>query len=324
MNEINNRTEEIFSSKFDYSIVDDSTASYLSEKEYILTGIHHRYSNEVGKVLYEAQQELSDNHQGVFEKWYTALGFYKTNVYKYINSYKYTLELESRSESEQLEIFNQQPKSIRDEMSKPSAIPEVNQAVFDGDITTHKEYKELEKRLKERDEELAKKDLIIEKQQQMTEILRKKNEQKEIEYVEIKVEPDDYFDNKASLENLGKRNDFLEKQISEMQSQMDEVNQNSEKYKQLSQALQQAQGRLDETQKMIGNYKNLMDLIRGGDEYLSRVSSLVYSDLSEIVKSDGVAKRELDNLIYNTQRFVDDLRALTNGDGIIEGVVIDE
>lgn len=109
-----------------------------------------------------------------------------------------------------------------------------------------------------------------------------------------------------------------------MQSQMDEVNQNSEKYKQLSQALQQAQGRLDETQKMIGNYKNLMDLIRGGDEYLSRVSSLVYSDLSEIVKSDGVAKRELDNLIYNTQRFVDDLRALTNGDGIIEGVVIDE
>ena len=46
------------------------------------------------------------------------------------------------------EIFLQQPKSMQYEMSKPSANPEVNQAVFNGDITTHKEYKELEHQLK--------------------------------------------------------------------------------------------------------------------------------------------------------------------------------
>ena len=39
-------------------------------------------------------------------------------------------------------------------MSKPSANPEVNQAVFNGDVTTHKEYKELERRLKLKDQAL--------------------------------------------------------------------------------------------------------------------------------------------------------------------------
>lgn len=40
------------------------------------------------------------------------------------------------------------------QVSKPSANPEVNQAVFNGDVTTHKEYKELERRLKLKDQAL--------------------------------------------------------------------------------------------------------------------------------------------------------------------------
>src|SRR5699024_12731477 len=87
------------------------------------------------------------------------------------------------------------------EMSKPSANPEINQKVFDGDIKTHKEYKELKKKLRNAESnvenhknwfhDVATK---LEKRQEENEILQSKLEQAEnkaTEIVERYTEPED-------------------------------------------------------------------------------------------------------------------------------------
>ena len=43
-------------------------------------------------------------------------------------------------------------------MSKPSAKEEVNKAVLEGDITTNKEYKEMERKAKEYEKQLKQRD----------------------------------------------------------------------------------------------------------------------------------------------------------------------
>ena len=127
-------------SDFDYSLVDTGTAQKLKALSNQLDGIYQNYSVVVGEVLYKAQQELASYDNGTFQKWVASKGISKSNAYNYINSYRLVQNLDNPKEKE---IFLQQPKSMQYEMSKPSANPEVNQAVFDGDVKTHKEYKEL-------------------------------------------------------------------------------------------------------------------------------------------------------------------------------------
>lgn len=131
---------ELSTEKFDYSLVSDELEEKIKEKDYILIGLHSKYSKEVGKVLSEAQQDFSDyNNGGLFEKWYTSKGFKKQNVYNYINIYSEVQTLDD----DQLEVFEKLPKSLQVETSKKSIDPEIKQKVYEGDITTHKEYKEI-------------------------------------------------------------------------------------------------------------------------------------------------------------------------------------
>lgn len=66
--------------------------------------------------------------------------FKTTKAYEYINHFKF---VSSQNEETKINFFESLPKTLQAQVSKPSANPEVNQAVFDGDITTHKEYKEI-------------------------------------------------------------------------------------------------------------------------------------------------------------------------------------
>lgn len=139
MNEVTKQTD------FDYSLVGNETAHRLMALSNQLDGIYQNYSIAVGEVLYKAQQELASYGDGTFQNWVASKKISKSNAYNYINSYKFIQQLD---EPEEREIFISQPQRVKNEMSKPSANPKVNQAVFDGDITTHKEYKELERQLK--------------------------------------------------------------------------------------------------------------------------------------------------------------------------------
>lgn len=193
---------EITKVNFEYALVSEETARLLKSKKNQLDGIYFRYTSEVGQVLYEAQQELADyNNDGLFAKWVEAAGFKRQRAYEYINIYKYAVRI---TDNEELEFFEKQPKSIQIEMSKPSAIPEVNQSVYDGDIKTHKEYKELEKQLKQQAEQhqrqLAEKDEVINKTYEQLEKTQQEPTVIEKEVI-IEKTPDDYQELKREALN---------------------------------------------------------------------------------------------------------------------------
>lgn len=304
-------------SSFDYSLLDVATSDFLYEKENILIGIQSRYSREVGKVFFEAQQKLSNKGNGTFEKWYSSIGFKKQNVNNYINIYKNVQSLDEPS----AEIFDSLPKSLQNEMSKPSSNQELNQKVFDGDITTHKQYKELEKQLKEKDKQI----------ENLSEVIT--NQEPKVIEKQVEVIPDDYQELKSKVSNADyykEQNETLKSEVKQLEesyrellSERSAVDEQSEKYKQLSEAINQAKGQLGESQKLISDYKKLSDLLTKSNEFLSVASSLVYQDLSEVISRDGLAKRELNFLIERLEMFLNDLTKI-NKNEILEGEIINE
>lgn len=195
---------ELMTNDFDYSLLDVKTKDFLEECANIIYGIQSRSAYEIGKQLAKAQNELSARGYGCFEEWYRGLGFKTTKAYEYINHFKF---VSSQNEETKIEIFERLPKTLQAQMSKPSANPEVNQAVFNGDIKTHKEYKELERQLnlsKADNEELRQKNERL--AEQALKGLEKKTVTKEI----VKeVAPDDYTATKQLNNTLLEKNKNL-------------------------------------------------------------------------------------------------------------------
>lgn len=195
---------ELMTNDFDYSLLDVKTKDFLEECANIIYGIQSRSAYEIGKQLAKAQNELSARGYGCFEEWYRGLGFKTTKAYEYINHFKF---VSSQNEETKIEIFERLPKTLQAQMSKPSANPEVNQAVFNGYIKTHKEYKELERQLnlsKADNEELRQKNKRL--AEQALKGLETKTVTKEI----VKeVVPDDYTATKQLNNTLLEKNKNL-------------------------------------------------------------------------------------------------------------------
>lgn len=131
----------LIESKFDYGQLDEDVSAYLLKKEAEMREIVGKAYTELGRELKEAQDELSNHRSGVFEEWYVSLGFKRQAVYNMIQRYQLILQ-----NSENKNLIEDMPVSLSYEISKPSANAKLKQLVLDGEITTHKQYKELEKR----------------------------------------------------------------------------------------------------------------------------------------------------------------------------------
>ncbi len=305
MNEIKN--------SFDYSVVDDQTATFLKTKEQEMRSIVLNGAIQLGDKLIEAQEKLAKYNNGTFEKWFTSIGLKKRTVYNYINQAQFVHQMH---ESEQIDMFQELPMTLRTEISKPSAEPEAVELVFSGDIKTTKEYRELEKQLKKKDEQI---DNLAEVINDMS-VSQPRVVEKE---VIIEKVPDDYESLKRSFSELEERSNTLQDNYRNLLAEREEVNKKSAKYEQLSKAINQAEGRLNETQQLISNYKKLSDVLEASNEFLSKASSLIYQDLSEVVGRDSLAKRELDFLTQRLEKFLTDLKAISQNT-ILEGEIINE
>ena len=242
MNEITTQND------FDYSIVGTETASKLKALSNQLDGVYQNYQVEVGGILYQAQQELANYDSGIFGNWLDSKGL-KRNAYNYINVYKLLQNLQNPSERE---IFLNQPKSLQYEMSKPSANPELNQKVFDGDITTHKEYKELERKLKESEER---------NKRLAEQALQKEAIEKE---VVIEKVPDDYESTKQLNSTLLSKNkslsydlDTLERTLRIKENELKQLEENTSKSIALKDAIESLQA---DKNKLETSLANLMEL----------------------------------------------------------------
>src|SRR5690625_606423 len=172
-------TNEI--TQFKYEQLDESTADFLRQKESNMRQIVGKAYTELGKELYEAQQRLANNRNGVFDKWCEYLGFKKRTVHNLIDRYK--LIVQNLHDNSAADLIEELPVSLTYEIAKPSAesTPEKAQAkseVLAGDITTLKEYRE---RIKELERKAEQAEQEAEVHRNLSERLAEEKEQAEQE-----------------------------------------------------------------------------------------------------------------------------------------------
>lgn len=122
---------------FDYSEIDLEIAQYLKQKEYDIKNIFSKAYTEIGEILSEAQEKLSNHHGGIFETWYESLGFKKDKVYRLIARYKLVL-----ANCDNRVLVENLPLSLSYEIAKESCSQELREKVLKGEITTLKEFNE--------------------------------------------------------------------------------------------------------------------------------------------------------------------------------------
>lgn len=221
---------ELEQQEFDYSLVDNETATKLEKYEKQLNRIYNSYSVEVGEVLYHAQQELSSYGDGTFIKWAESKGIKERSIYNYINAFKFLQQLQK---PEDKEVFLSQPKRLQYAMSKPSAKEEINQEVFNGNIKTSQEYKEMERKakeyeqkLKQRDEQNAQLQSQVEQAQRSESIARRQLEDeqnREPEVIEKYTEPEDYQSIKNMNEHLESEREYYKKLADDFRNEVKDM-----------------------------------------------------------------------------------------------------
>jgi hypothetical protein len=109
----------------------------LKQKENNMREIVGNAYTQLGKELKEAQEALANNRTGIFEEWYTALGFKKQTVYNMINRYNLIVQ-----QLDNKELIEELPLRLTYEIAKKNAPAELKQKVLDGEVKTLKDYKE--------------------------------------------------------------------------------------------------------------------------------------------------------------------------------------
>lgn len=322
---------ELEQQEFDYSLVDNETATKLEKFERQLNRIYNSYSVDVGEVLYHAQKELSNYGDGTFINWAESIGFKESSLYNYINAYKFLQKLEKPEEKE---TFLAQPKTVQYAMSKPSAKEEVNQEVFNGNVKTSKEYKEMERKakeyeqqLKQRDEQNAQLQSQVEQAQRSEEIAKKQledAESREPEVIEKYMEPEDYQETKNALAQsrhqqklIEQRNEKLEKDIKDMEQRRDEVSEKSQKYDELNKAINDMNAKLNDGQQRLKAQKEIYDLVKGSEKVIREVAPLCYLAFSKDIIDNDYARKPIEKIINDLTDMSNRLRKqLKKGDVI--------
>ncbi|GIP55273.1 hypothetical protein [Paenibacillus vini] len=138
---------------FDYSQLNAPISEFLQKKERNMREIVGKAYTDLGRELKEAQNVLASHNKysGVFEKWYTALGFRRDAVYRMIHRFDVIANCEDMGQQELLEDL---PVSLTYEIAAPSAEStepkrRAKKAVLSGEVKTLKDYRELVKRLEQ-------------------------------------------------------------------------------------------------------------------------------------------------------------------------------
>ena len=312
---------EITTNDFDYSLVGTETAHRLKALSNQLDGIYQNYSVAVGEVLFKAQQELSNYGTGTFGQWVESNKISKSNAYNYINAYKFVQQLDEPKEKE---IFSKQPQRLKNEMSKPSANPEVNQAVFNGDVTTHKEYKELERRLKLKDQalEAVKGELERVKQTKTTE-----------KVIEKEVIPQDYQATQdLNKQLLGKNKDLtdelesVKRSLRLKEASYEMLEKETSEALALKESIEHLRADKEKLENSVTNIFNLSKLVTKFEDFFDEeMAPLRFKTLIQGIGKDAQIEK-LRDILTLTENWLEEMNKIVPEDGrtIIEGEIINE
>lgn len=150
---------------FDYSGMDEQKALKLQNLARRAVLVKRRYALDMMEIVAEAHQELvaqSDNEvvhlvdnskhgnrgEESFRRWCASIGIGKTTAYKLLQ----VKVLMDNSTEEEQEVLSESPANLLYITANPNAPDELVQAVKDREITTLKQFKEMEAQLKETQE----------------------------------------------------------------------------------------------------------------------------------------------------------------------------
>lgn len=185
---------------FDYSGLDAQTVATLHSAENIIRSARKEYVIKVADALGMAHDELvrnSDNSkygkrgEDTFINWCNFVGISRSTAYQLL---QVSNLLESSTPNEQ-KILKQASPSLLYAAARPSAEPEAVAALKGGDITTHKQYRELEAQLKAERE-------AREKAEHEAELDRKEREDAHAAALRYKAEADRRAQDQNRLEGL--------------------------------------------------------------------------------------------------------------------------
>lgn len=310
---------EIETKKFDYSVLDSETAQYLKDREMSMEKTLENTAEKLGEDLFKAQQKLAKHGTGTFEDWFTSLGIKKSSAYNYIKRYSFVQQLDEPSKKE---MFRSLPAKVQIEMSKTSANEEANEAVFNGDVKSHKEYKELEEKLKQKEAEAEQ----AKRSEQIAIENLEKEQNKEPEVVTKTVErvvvPDDYKD-------LERKSRDLEAKVFQMNKQLErikEIDSYEEKAESIKQEVEYLNGERQKLKHIFDSAEKLQQLEREFNQFFDeKMAPLKYKPLiNNLNNTNGVSRMK--GMVNLARAWVDDMDNMLPSENrqIIEGEIIND
>ena len=291
------------STNFDYSIVDDTIAQFLKVKEQELQSIVLNSSIQLGETLIEAQDKLAKYGEGTFVKWFESIGLKRQSVYNYINQCKFFHQMEK---VEQIEMFQELPTTLKTEISKPSAKPEAVEMVLSGDIKTTKEYRELEKQLKAKDEQIKlQAQMIDDLNEQETEVIEKE--------VIVEKVPDDYQQLKQStkiVDEITRENQALKAEQEALKQRIaDSEKALQQKAKIENDELEQAQLKRLKRDADISVHKLIINM----NQFVKEQAVTVY-DSQAIAGANDETKQKLTDSISRVEKLLKQIKQEIGGE----------
>lgn len=322
---------ELTTEAFNYEMVDNEIADFLREKETNIMVAFEDMINFAGKELKEAQDKLSshDKYKGIFEKWYTAIGFTKRTVYNYIDYHSVVQQVHKMDIG--LNVDRLPKKLIYAIGSKSSestpAKTQAKEEVLLGNIDTLKEYQmrikelelansqkeEYEKLLEEENSRLSSQ-LQQERnkpQQVKTEVVERVVEVDKTDYTQLQQLQRDAESYKRKFESAERMKELLETRLKQEEADADA----HRKLKDEIESLQSQKGdmyRQMESAKILGEFQAKVEAF-----LLEELAPKVYSKFREEIGESQVLSESFLETLDKIDEWLKDMRyAVSNGKSV--------
>ena len=329
-NQINNaiidriidRREDSLINSFNYEQLDHDLSLFLKEKENNVRKITNKARTEIGKELYEASERLKKqgSKDGIFMEWYSSLGFKPKQVSRLLQRY----ELLTNCQQHERGIIEDLPISLTYEIAKPSVNVELKKLVIKGDITTHKEYKELEEKMKfEKEknkiaEEFVKK-VKNELEQERIEA-KKEKEHKDQENKVLKTELDQQKQSSKvekmklvqQVQNLQNERDSARRRLGILESEKELYKHDSDKYKKLKENIERLTEKEGSLTRQFENASNIGDFsYRIEKAFLRELAPVKYARfIEEIEDGNGWVYNALNDVVTKVEDWSKEMRGI--------------